>query len=105
MISGENDQNWSIFGFSMTPLRLGVELRLGEPKTLPENFLLRLGIAPLHLGVAPLRLGVAPLRLGEPLRLGIALLHLGQATVSILFFLRLILEYVTLLFGLSMEYN
>ena len=28
MISGENGQNWSIFGFSTTPLHLGVELRL-----------------------------------------------------------------------------
>ena len=36
------------------------------------------------------------LRLGEPL-------HLGQATVPVLFFIRLILEFVTLLFRLPME--
>ena len=33
------------------------------------------------------------------------LLHLGKATVLVLFFLWLILESVTLLFGLSMEDN
>ena len=44
-----------------------------------------------------------PLRLGKPLRLGVALLCLGQATVPVLFFLWLILESVTLLFGLPME--
>ena len=59
-------------------------LRLGGPKTPPEKFLLRLG--------------VAPLRIGEPLRL-------GQAIVLVLFFIRLILEFVTLLFELSMEDN
>ena len=46
----------------------------------PEKFLLRLGIEPLRLGIAPLRLGVV----------------VGQATVPVLFFLRLILESVTL---------
>ena len=84
MISDENGQNWSIFGFSTTPLHLGVELRLGKPETPPEKFLLCLG---------------------EPLRLGVALLHLSQATIPVVFFLRLILEFVTLLFGLSMEDN
>ena len=42
-------------------------------------------------------------RLGEPLHLGVTLLRLGQARVLVLFFLRLILEFVTLLFGLPME--
>ena len=64
--------------------RLGVELRLGGPETPSEKFMLLLG---------------------EPLCLGIALLRLGQATVPVLFFLRLILKSVTLLFGLSMEDN
>ena len=58
-------------------------LRLGGPETPLEKFLLRLGV--------------------EPLRLGIALPRLGQATVPAVFFRRLILEFVTLLFGLSME--
>ena len=53
-------------------------LRLGELETPSEKFLLRLSIT---------------------------LLHLGQSTVPILFFLRLILESVTFLFGLSMEDN
>ena len=44
-------------------------------------------------------------RLGGPLCLGVALLRLGQATVPVLFFLRLTLQFVTLLFGLSMEDN
>ena len=42
-------------------------------------------------------------RQGEPLRLGVVLLHLGKVIVPVLFFLRLILESVTLLFGLPME--
>ena len=42
-------------------------------------------------------------RLGEPLRLCVALLCLGQATIPVLFFLRFILESITLLFGLPME--
>ena len=50
--------------------------RLGGLETPPEKFI-------LHLGVAPLRL--------------------GQATIPALLFLQLILESVTLLFGLSME--
>ena len=58
--------------------------RLGGPETPSEKFLLRLG---------------------EPLRLGVALLRLGQATIPILVFLQLILESVTLLFGLSTEDN
>ena len=57
---------------------------LGGPETPPEKVLLCLG---------------------EPLHLGIALLRLGQATVLVLFLLRLILEFATLLFGLSMEDN
>ena len=57
---------------------------LGGPETPSEKFLLRLG---------------------EPLRLGVALLRLGQATIPILVFLQLILESVTLLFGLSTEDN
>ena len=72
MIFGENGQNWSIFGFSTTTLRLS------GPETPPEKFLLRLGVA---------------------------LLRLDQATILVLFFLRLILDSVTLLFGLSMEDN
>ena len=44
-------------------------------------------------------------RLGEPLCLGVTLLRLGQATVPVMFFLRLILESVTLLFELSMKDN
>ena len=59
-------------------------LRLGGLETHSEKFLLRLG---------------------EPLRLGVALLRLGQATIPVLFFLRLILESVTVLFGLTMEDN
>ena len=49
-------------------------LCLGRPKTPPEKFLLRLGIT---------------------------LLRLGQTTVPVLFFLRLILEPVTLLLDLQ----
>ena len=45
------------------------------------------------------------LRLGEPISLGVLVLRLGQAMVPTLFFLQFILESVTLLFGLSMEYN
>ena len=59
-------------------------LRLGRPETPFEKFL-------LHLG--------------EHLRLGVALVRLGQATIPVLFFLRLILESITLLFELSMEDN
>ena len=65
--------------------------RLGEPK---DEFF-----------VCMIRLGISPLRLGEPLFLGVALLRLGQVIVPVLFFLWLILESVTLLFGLSMEDN
>ena len=57
-------------------------LHLGGPETLSEKFLLRLG---------------------EPLHLGVVLLRLGQATVPVLFFLRLILESITLLFGLPVD--
>ena len=41
--------------------------------------------------------------LDEPLHLGVAVLRLGQATVPVLFFLRLILESVTFLFGIPMK--
>ena len=41
--------------------------------------------------------------LDEPLHLGVAVLRLGQATNPVLFFLRLILESVTFLFGLPMK--
>ena len=59
-------------------------LRLGGPETPSKKFLLRVGIALL--------------RLGEFLRL-------GQAIVPVLFFLRLILESVTFLFGFLMGDN
>ena len=68
---------------------LGVELHLGEPEAEFSEFY------DLPRCRNP--------RLGEPLRLGITLLRLGQATVPVLFFLRLIPESVTLLFGLPME--
>ena len=61
-------------------LYLPNSLRLGELETPPDHILLRLGVAPVHLG-------------------------LDQATVPVLLFLRLILESVTILFGLSMEDN
>ena len=58
--------------------RLDVELHLGGLETPSEKFLLRLGVT---------------------------LLRIGKAIVPVLLFLWLILESVTLLFGLSMEDN
>ena len=71
----------------------------------PRRRSARLGEPEDEFSVCMIHLGVSPLRLGGPLFLGVALLSVGQVTVPVLFFLWLILEYVTLLFGLSIEDN
>ena len=80
----------AISAFYSTPLHLGeLEARFFEFSDPPRRRNPSLG--------EPLRLCVALLRLC------VALLRLGQATIPILFFLRFILEFVTLLFALPIE--